>query len=166
LAAIGPNTKKALENFGLRVDAQAENYCQEGLLEFFKKRGVKGENILIVCSAGARDALSKGLKGLGAAVTVAPVYKTGSEIYKQKVLAELLQNIDVICFASSSCVRNFFKIVPRRILKQVIGNSLVASIGPVTSGQARKLGLKVDIQAKEYTKEALAEAIVRYFKKQ
>ncbi len=166
LAAIGPNTKKALENFGLKVDVQAEKYCQEGLLEFFKKRGVKRQNILIVCSAGARHVLSKGLKRLGATVCVAPVYKTESEGYKLKVLAEVLQDIDVICFSSSSCVRNFFKIVPRRILRQVIGNSLVASIGPVTSAQARKLGLKVNIQAKQYTKEALAEAIVRYFKKQ
>jgi len=48
LAAIGPNTKKALENFGLRVDAQAEKYCQEGLLDYFKKTKVKGESILIV----------------------------------------------------------------------------------------------------------------------
>jgi len=102
---------------------------------------------------------------LGAAVTVAPVYKTEPESYKLKALVELLQDIEVICFSSSSCVRNFFKIVPRRILRQVIGNSLVASIGPVTSAQARKLGLKVDIQAKQYTKEALAEAIVRYYKK-
>ncbi|MFH1338560.1 MAG: uroporphyrinogen-III C-methyltransferase [Candidatus Omnitrophota bacterium] len=166
LAAIGPNTKKALEDFGLRVDAQAERYCQEGLLEYFKKRGVKGDSILIAGSAGARDALSRGLTRSGARVFVAPVYKTEPEKYKLKTLDELLRDIEVICFGSSSCVLNFFKIVPRRMLRRVIKSSLVASIGPVTSTEARRLGLKVDIQAKEYTKEALVEAIVRYFEKQ
>jgi len=165
LAAIGPNTKKALENFGLKVDAQAEQYCQEGILEYFRKRRVKGQRILIVCSAGARDALSRGLRRLGAAVFVAPVYKTEPKIYKQKALTELLQDIDVICFTSSSCVHNFFKIAPSSTLKRVVSNSLIASLGPITSCEARRFGLKVHIQPEAYTKEALAEAIARHFEK-
>ncbi len=39
-----------------------------------------------------------------------------------------------------------------------------ASIGPITSDTAKKLGLTPDIEPKEFTTSALADAIEEYFK--
>ena len=38
-----------------------------------------------------------------------------------------------------------------------------ASIGPVTSGTMREYGLRVDVEADEYTMEGLTQALVRHF---
>jgi uroporphyrinogen III methyltransferase/synthase len=163
LAAIGPKTRMALEGFGLKVDVQPEKYCQEGLLGCFKKREIKGENFLIVSSTKARDILAKGLKRMGATITIAPAYRTLPCRYKGRVLDKILRDIDVITFSSSSSVHNFFKIISCRVRNQILKDSLIATIGPVTSGEIRRLGLRVDIQAKEFTTEGLVEAVVKYY---
>ena len=65
----------------------------------------------------------------------------------------------MITFTSSSTARNFAALAgrsSREILKRV----KLASIGPVTSGTLRELGLRVDIEAREYTIPGLTDAIV------
>ena len=42
-------------------------------------------------------------------------------------------------------------------------STLIASIGPITSQAVKEAGLKVHIEAKEYTLEGLARAIVKYY---
>lgn len=165
LAAIGPRTRMALENLGLKVDIQPKEHCQEGLLESFRKRKINGQSILIVRSVEARNVLEKGLVRMGATITIAPAYKAVPCSYKGKALDKILRDIDVITFSSSSSVRNFFKIISCRLRNQILKDSLIATIGPVTSGEIRRLGLKVDIQAKEYTTEGLVEAIVKYYQR-
>ncbi|MGI6066738.1 MAG: uroporphyrinogen-III synthase, partial [Bacillota bacterium] len=76
-------------------------------------------------------------------------------------LLEWLANgeIDIITFTSSSTVQNFIKILEKEnipLLKQ----AKVACIGPVTADTAKKLGLKVEIEAKEFTIDGLVQAIV------
>ena len=66
---------------------------------------------------------------------------------------------NVITFTSSSTVRNFMDLLGddhSRALKDV----RLASIGPITSGTLRELGLRVDIEAREYTIPGLIKAIV------
>ena len=41
------------------------------------------------------------------------------------------------------------------------GQLKIACIGPITSQTARELGLKVDIEAREFTIDGLVEAIVQ-----
>ena len=43
-----------------------------------------------------------------------------------------------------------------------MGKTKLAAIGPVTSRAARKLGFRVDIEAREHTMPGLAEALVEY----
>ncbi|PYX83784.1 MAG: HemD protein, partial [Acidobacteria bacterium] len=65
----------------------------------------------------------------------------------------------VITFTSSSTVRNFVDLLGNdhgSVLKDV----RLASIGPVTSSTLEQLGLRVDIEAREYTIPGLIKAIV------
>jgi uroporphyrinogen III methyltransferase/synthase len=39
----------------------------------------------------------------------------------------------------------------------------IASIGPITSETARRLGLKVTVEPADYTIEALTDVIVRHY---
>ncbi len=159
IAAIGTETKKMLENLVLNVDYQPEKeFTQEGLIEGFKKWGMKGKRVFIPRSEQARKVLIEGLKNLGANVDEAIAYRTIKEETDVAHLKELLaQNeIDIITFTSSSTVTNFCSIFDSRLLNKV----KIASIGPITTKKAQSFGLKVDITANEYTIKGLVESII------
>jgi uroporphyrinogen III methyltransferase/synthase len=65
--------------------------------------------------------------------------------------------IDWLTFASPSAARNFFDAIPPEVVNA--SGAKVASIGPVTSEQLDKLGLRVDLMAAEYTTDGLLDAI-------
>ncbi|MFH1578515.1 MAG: uroporphyrinogen-III C-methyltransferase, partial [Candidatus Omnitrophota bacterium] len=182
LAAIGPKTKMALGKSGVKADMHPRRYCQEGLLDLFRKRRIKGKSFLIVCSTQARDTLAKGLEAMGAKVIVAHAYDAVPSRHKGKTFDKILKDIshrdsirilnrkaapaiDLITFTSAFSVRTFLKNIPAKFFNQNLSKSLIATIGPVTSREIRCAGLKVDIQAKEYTKQALAEAIIKRLNK-
>ena len=61
--------------------------------------------------------------------------------------------IDIVTFASSSAVRNLVKMLGGDT--SALEKPLIACIGPVTAATARKLGLRVDVEASEHTVEGL-----------
>ncbi|MCM8800861.1 MAG: uroporphyrinogen-III C-methyltransferase [Candidatus Omnitrophica bacterium] len=155
LYAIGPETKRVLENFGLRADIP-KRFCQEGLIDAFRDIKLEKKKILIVCSQKSRKFLSEQLKKLGAEVKVLAVYRI-EESQKEKKFSEISKDLDLIVFTSPSCVRGYF-----RNFKQK-GKIPIASIGPVTSQELLNFGFRPDIQAKEYTFEGLVKEILNYF---
>lgn len=164
LAAIGPKTAAAIKTLGIRVECEARAFCQEGLLDRFRKIKIKGKHIALVRAAEARDILPQGLKKMGAALTIAPAYRTVTKSSPQAA-SGFLSDFDIISFTSSSCVRGFFNIFSKKAIKSHKNKFKVASIGPITSETARGFRLRVDIEAKEYTFGGLARAIAHYYKK-
>src|SRR5207247_8571543 len=67
--------------------------------------------------------------------------------------------VDFLTFTSSSTVVNFVRAFPEDKLPAVLGDAAIACMGPVTADTARKLGLSVEIIAREYTTRGLAAAI-------
>jgi uroporphyrinogen III methyltransferase/synthase len=159
-AVIGRMTRKALEDIGIKADLLPESFCQEGLIKGFNKLCIKGQNILIVRAREARDVLPKGLRKMGAKITIAPAYKA---VMARARAPRGLKDIDLITFTSASGVKNFFKVFPAAAFRGLKKIPVIAAIGPITAREARKSGLKVAIEAKEYTFEGLAEAIVKYY---
>jgi len=70
---------------------------------------------------------------------------------------------DAITFTSSSTVQNFFTVVVGTDIPTKLSHVKFASIGPVTSRTMRDYGLRIDVEADEYTMEGLTQALVRYF---
>ena len=163
IAAIGPGTALSLENLGLKADLQPARFCQEGLIECFKKKKIRRENILLVRALEARNILPSDLRKMGANVKIAPAYRACDLRFAICDLQNL-KDIDVLTFTSSQAVKNFFAVFPKRSFQSLKKKPLLAAIGPVTGHQLRELGLKVAIEAKRYTLEGLAGAVVRYFK--
>lgn len=161
-AAIGRMTREALEDIGIKADLSPEYFCQEGLIEGFRRLDIKGRNILIVRAKEARDVLPNGLRRMGAKITIAPAYKT---VRARGRAPRSLNDIDLITFTSASGVKNFFNVFPVSAFRKLKESPLIAAIGPITAQEARKSGLKVAIEAREYTFKGLAEAIVRYYDK-
>ena len=170
VAAIGPATKKAIEQRGIKVDVVPEEYVAESVVKSLRGQ-VKGKRVLLARARVARDVIPRALSKFGAHVEVAEAYETvipqSSRTRLCAILNDPKRRPDVITFTSSSTARNFMALLgtsrgrgrPRYMA--VLEDIHFASIGPVTSSTLRELGLPVDIEAKEYTIPGLIEAIAR-----
>jgi uroporphyrinogen-III synthase len=164
IAAIGPATKRAIEQRGHKVDVVPKEYVAESVVRSLRKR-VKGKRVLLVRAKIARDVIPRELRQAGAHVDVVEAYETVIPQSSRKQLRDALRDPrrrpHVVTFTSSSTVRNFVALLGARARLEGIW---LASIGPVTSSTLRELGLRVDIQAEEFTIPSLAEAVLNLAK--
>jgi uroporphyrinogen-III synthase len=169
IAAIGPATKKAIEQRGVKVDVVPKEYVAESVVRSLKSK-VKGKRVLLVRAKVARDVIPRELRRAGAHVDVIEAYETVVPQTSRKRLGAALKNRRrcplVVTFTSSSTVRNFVTLTARTRRRLAhphlsLDGILMASIGPVTSSTLRELGLPVDIEAKVFTIPGLVEAIAR-----
>jgi uroporphyrinogen-III synthase len=168
IAAIGPATKKAMEEKGIEVDVVPEEYVAESVVRSLKNR-VKGERVLLVRAKVARDVIPQELRKAGADVSVVEAYETVVPLSSRKRLHAALKSPGrrphVVTFTSSSTVRNFVELLgANEKNKSSLQELKMASIGPVTSSTLHELGLSVDIAASEFTIPGLVDAIVRSMK--
>jgi uroporphyrinogen-III synthase len=162
IAAIGPATKKAIEQRGVEVDVVPKEYVAESVVRSLRAR-VEGKRVLLVRAKVARDVIPNELRRAGAHVDVVEAYETVIPKSSRTRLRDAFKNPrhrpHVITFTSSSTVRNFAVLLGKRPAS--FGKTQFASIGPVTSSTLRELGLGVDIEAREFTIPGLVAAIVR-----
>jgi uroporphyrinogen-III synthase len=172
-AAIGPATKRAIEQRGIKVDVVPKEYVAESVVRRLKNK-VKGKRVLLVRAKIARDVIPRELRRVGAQVDVVEAYETvlpeSSRARLKNILRSRSRFPDVITFTSSSTVRNFVDLLGGpRVAAKMLGAERgqewprqtvqLASIGPVTSSTLWELGLPVDISASEYTIAGLVRAI-------
>jgi uroporphyrinogen-III synthase len=163
IAAIGPATKKAMEQHGVKVDVVPKEYVAESVVRSLWRR-VQGRRVLLVRAKIARDVIPRELRKAGAHVDVVEAYETVVPHSSRKRLRKALQNPrrrpHVVTLTSSSTVRNFAALLGARQTAD-LDEIQLASIGPVTSSTLRDLGWQVGIAAKKFTIPGLVEAIVR-----
>lgn len=159
---IGPATACDASHAGLRVEKTPCEFSQEGLIRQLKKKGVRGKRILVVRAKEAREFLVEELKKLGAEIHLAFAYETKAPRVNSDKIRDIFDGgIDILTFTSSSTARNFAAIVEKERLRRIAKDSMIASIGPITTGELKKLGVKVDIQPKRYTLDDLTQAIIK-----
>ena len=163
--AIGPATARQLQARGIEVDYTPKEFVAEAILQGFEKMAIRGKRILLARVKQARDILPKGLKALGAEVEVVEAYRTVKPRGGARRLRNILANgkVDVITFTSSSTVNHFAELLKKEDLKELLKETTLACIGPVTAQTAESLGMTVHIQPKEYTIASLTQAISEYF---
>jgi uroporphyrinogen-III synthase len=160
IAAIGPATRKGIEQRGGKVDVVPEEYVAESVVHSLRRR-VKGKRVLLVRAKVARDVIPRELRRAGAEVDVVEAYETvvpqSSRVRLRSLLGNPRRRPHVVTFTSSSTVRNFVALLGPT--KASIQGVRLASIGPVTSSTLRELGLRVDLEASEFTIPGLVAAI-------
>jgi uroporphyrinogen-III synthase len=175
IAAIGPATRQAIEQHGAKVNIVPKEYVAESVVASLRRK-VEGKRVLLARAKVARDVIPSELRKLGARVDVVEAYETViPQASRRRLWAALRSSrrrLDVITFTSSSTVRNFVALLgesrgrvgrvhPGASLKRHLKGVRLASIGPVTSSTLRDLGLRVDIEAAEYTIPGLIHAICK-----
>jgi uroporphyrinogen III methyltransferase/synthase len=161
LCAIGQETAESMEARGLRPELVTSEYTAEGLAKALEGWEMEGMRVLVPRAEVARDALPSLLAKRGAEVEILPVYRAVCPPASADALLRLFnaEGVDVITFTSSSTVVNFVRAFPDDLLPAVLGDAEVACMGPVTADTARKLGLPVNIIARDYTTSGLVQAI-------
>jgi uroporphyrinogen-III synthase len=136
VAAVGQGTAEALRQHGVEPDLVARVSTQEGLAaELPRPTG----RVLFPAAEGAREVL---VRELGAELV--PVYRT------VELRPEAFPAADLVVLASGSAARAF----------AALGLSVpCVSIGPVTSAEARGLGLRVAAEAARHDREGLVAAV-------
>jgi uroporphyrinogen III methyltransferase/synthase len=170
LCAVGPGTAARLARFGLKVDLVPDDHRAEGVVAALKNtETLAGAKILFPKADIARDVMPEQLRSAGAEVTEVVAYRTVTAesdahlgIYRQL----LDEKLDVVTFSSASAVRAFISIHGAEQAVDLLGHTLVATIGPVTTEAAHRYGINPQITPATSTVPALVDAIVGHFQRQ
>ena len=166
VAAIGTATAAALTVRGVVPALVPPEFVAESLASALIEASggsLVGSRVLVPTAEDAREVLAVGLRDHGATVETIAVYRT---VPVQTDLAPLAAEItrgriDAVTFTSSSTVRSFVDLVGRPAATS--GKFVTATIGPVTAGTARELGLRDVVEAEPHTVPGLVETLARRF---
>jgi uroporphyrinogen III methyltransferase/synthase len=168
LCAVGPATSERLARYSLKVDVVPPEYRAESLAQTLVEGGdVRGLKVFLPRADIGREVVATELRRHGAEVTEAVAYRTvtvdperegGPDVYRML----LDRRLDVVTFTSASAVRNFVGLLGEEPAADLLGKTVVASIGPVTAEAAAQCGIETTVMPGEYTISALVEAIVRH----
>jgi uroporphyrinogen III methyltransferase/synthase len=165
LCTVGTGTAERLARYGLKVDLVPDEFRAEAVVDAIVQRGsVQGSRILLPRSNIGREVIGDHLRQLGATVVEVVAYHTELQDSQRPddpdVYGMLLNGrLDAVTFTSASAVRNFVTIYGADQAVDLLANTVVAAIGPVTADAARELGIAVHVQPAEYTVRALVEAL-------
>jgi uroporphyrinogen-III synthase len=163
-AAVGPSTAEAVRSMGLAVEVIPERYVGEALAGALADR-VRGQRVLLVRAAAARDVVPDALLAAGATLTVVDAYRTvvpADAVGRARAVFSDEPLPDAVVFTSGSTVTHLLDVLrdaglacPREVA--------CVSIGPVTSAAVRDAGLVVAAEAETASLDALVDACVRLF---
>jgi uroporphyrinogen III methyltransferase/synthase len=155
IAVVGPSTAATLEAYQLSPDLVPAIHTAEGLLEEFVRLDLAGQRILLPQADIARTKLADGLRQQGAVVDTIAAYST-----MPLTTGPFPPDIDIVTFTSSSTVQGYVNCLAGRLPADVLANSRVVCIGPVTATTAEKLGVPVTDVADIHTIAGMMEIIV------
>lgn len=185
IAVVGKKTAATLKKYHLQPNFIPPDFIADSLVEHFPE-SLQNLHILFPrVETGGREVLVKELTAKGAKVVEVPAYESGCPDSISPSVWEALQNhsVDVVTFASSKTVHNFYSLIKNKLtssldksaineqerqisIQEMLTNICIASIGPQTSSACRQRLGRVNIEATEYTLEGLTQAIVNFVTKQ
>jgi uroporphyrinogen III methyltransferase / synthase len=172
LCAIGPATAAELKEFGYEAALIPDQFQAEGILDALGKyhgdiMNLAGKRLLLPRAQEARELLPQALSAAGVQVDAVPCYKTVHAPIDGEVLRQLREKKpELIVFTSSSTIRNLVEIIGQPEGVNLLLQSTVAVIGPVTGHTAESFGKSAEIVPIENTVKSLLEAIRCYYRKE
>ena len=168
--AVGPKTKAALENQGIKVAYMPKRYSSVGIGEVFTRLNAVGKKVIVPRSGASTPFLKDLLEKIGLDVKEIHLYDVCAfrDTSQWNEFRELFsQNkVDGIVFTSASSVRAFFKIMSKDYDEKKLLNNLqktkIVSIGPFTAEELHKLNVQNSI-ANVHTVSGAFETIKNIF---
>ncbi len=160
LAAIGPATAEALGRYRLKADLVPADHRSEGLVSALEER-VAGRRVLLARADRGRDLLRNELAAIAHVEQVA-VYRNVDATTVPDDVVERIQDdsIDWITLTSSAITERLHALLPEPARSRIGGAVRVASLSPVTSATAQRLGWSIAAEADPYTWDGLVNALI------
>jgi uroporphyrinogen-III synthase len=160
LAAVGPQTARALERSGLPVAREAQVATGRGLYEALRELLQPGDEILLPAAEDGRRELSEALQEAGFGVSRVCAYRSAASALDPAALARLSERPpQVVFFGSPRTAEAFLETLGEQGRRLAEGARVVA-MGPTTAGAVERLGLRVAAVASRPTSEGLVEAAI------
>jgi uroporphyrinogen III methyltransferase/synthase len=140
-------------------------FTSEHLAREFKREKLTGKRILLFRSQIANDILPRQLRRMGAQVKEVNGYTIRKPRVSTAQIKRLFKKgeIDLITFTSPSTVTNFVSLMGGRSVKRILKGTRLAAIGPVTTKEIVKHGMRVALTAAPHTVSHLVEDIIAYY---
>jgi uroporphyrinogen III methyltransferase / synthase len=147
VAVVGPKTRDALLQLGIKADLVAQEFVGEGLASALLEQGTP-RRVLLLRALVARDVLPEALRAAGSVVDVVAAYENKPLTSSGAELAERISQgtADAILFTSSSTV-----------------TSTLDALGPDGKQLLSGVALAPTLQASTYTVEGLLDALEAHF---
>ncbi|MEQ9669035.1 uroporphyrinogen-III C-methyltransferase [Coleofasciculus sp. G2-EDA-02] len=166
IAVVGKKTAMSLKERGLNPDFIPPDFVADSLVEHFPEP-LAEQNILFPrVETGGREVLVQELTAQGANMVEVAAYQSTcpGEIAPPAWAALQNRTVDIITFASSKTVKNFYQLLEKTSNEplSLLKNVCIASIGPQTSKTCQQRLGRVDVEAQQYTLEGLTQAVVQW----
>ena len=148
--AVGPKTKTALENEGIKVAHMPKTFSSVGVGELFTKLHAVGKKVIVPRSGASTPFLKELLNKIGIDVHEIHLYDVCAfrDTTQWNEFRELFSQdkIDGIVFTSASSVRAFFEIMTKdydeNSLLEKLQKSSIVAIGPFTADELKNFNVK------------------------
>jgi uroporphyrinogen III methyltransferase / synthase len=160
LAAIGPATAEALARVRLTADLVPGDFRSESLAAALVAQAA-GQRVLLARADRGRTVLKDELARVAHVEQVAVYTNADAEALPPDVAQRLAEgSVDWVTLTSSAIAERLHALLPGPA-RDLVGRSIrLASISPVTTATARRLGWTVAAEARTYTWDGLVEALV------
>lgn len=164
ICAIGSKTAEEVAKHGLMADLVPAEFRAEGIVEAMKGCVTEGTKVLLARAKEARNVLPEELAKCGGDVTIAEAYRTVVASTNGAELADMLREgkVDWVTFTSSSTVTNLIGLLGEGGA-DLIRQTKVACIGPITAATCAQYEIKPTVMADEYTINGLVQKIEAYY---
>lgn len=163
IAAIGPKTAEALQEYHLRADLVPEQtFSSEGLAAALASR-VAGQRVLLARADRGRELLREELLRWAAEVQQVTVYRQVDDEPPPPTLLQALHQGDIhwITLTSSNIARRVLALCDPLLRERILrGDIRLVAISPETGSVVRAAGLPVAAEAQVYTEEGLLAALI------
>lgn len=161
VVAVGPQTALAAAQAGWRVSKTPPVFTSAGVRSVLGR--VRGKRILLPRARIAPPELVAALERAGATVEALPIYETEFVRPSIGIRAEIMRGADAITFLSASSVEGFGQAFSGAERRRLLKNTLILSIGPMTTAAIRgRLGLR-PVEARAATAEGVLAELRRVF---
>jgi uroporphyrinogen III methyltransferase/synthase len=171
VAAIGPSTADRLESFGLHPDVVVPESGTEATANALEAAGSLSRARVLVVRPDhgrieqAREQLATELASRGADATDLIAYRTvaGSPETSatQDLYRQLLDGtVDAVTFTTPTAVQRFVDLIGRDQAADLLNQTVVVAIGPVTAAAATALGIASPKVAEPFTVSGMVATLV------
>jgi uroporphyrinogen-III synthase len=168
----GPKPVRAMKEVGLTPTKMAQPPTTEGVIDALRPEALRGQTVGVTLYGEPNPALEGFLASAGATVRTVMPYVFAPAADDERV-AELIARlgrgeVDVLLFTSSPQVDRLYEVAARRglegELRQGLGRTRVAAVGPVVADDLRRRGAPVHVCPEQgFVMKNLVQHIKRSF---